>query len=53
MQVLSKGFKANENISMENKTQEEEAQSLPNILDLPEEILVNILEYLDVVDIIK
>ena len=35
------------------KTQEEEAQSRPNILDLPEEILVNILEYLDVVDIIK
>ena len=35
------------------KTQEEEAQSQPNILDLPDEIVVNILEYLDVVDIIK
>ena len=35
------------------KTQEEDVPSRLNILDLPEEVLVNIMEYLDIVDIIK
>ena len=31
----------------------EEADNQLNILDLPEELLVNIMEYLDILDIIK